>query len=365
MRIGVMLPNWVGDVAMTTPMLRAIRHKHPAAEIVGVGRKFLGPLFHGSNFLDRFVPLDRQGKGFLSTFQLVRTLRAERLDTMFVLRNSAVAAAVSFFSGAKERIGYARRGSSFFLSQSLTPPREKGKYVPISAVDYYAALAEAWGCEVGPRHLELKTTPDDEAAADEQWERLALPPGKEVILLNTNGAFGASKHWPQEQSVAWSRRVANELGLTVLVLCGPAERKEATQLVRAADHPLVKTVAAEDVSFGVTKAILRRARMLISTDSGPRHLASAVGTPTITLFGPIDPRWSRNYQTDAIELRLPLDCGPCGKKVCPLGHYKCMQDLSAALVFDAVTKMLAQTAKDTEGISRWALAHGSPERTAR
>jgi heptosyltransferase-2 len=343
MRIGVMLPNWVGDVAMATPMLRALRRKHPTAEIVGVGRKFLGSLFHGSNFLDRFVPLDRQGKGFLSTFQLVRTLRAERLDTMFVLRNSSFAAAAAFFSGAKERIGYGRRGSGFFLTKCLQPPRENGKFVPISAVDYYAGLAEAWDCEVGPRHLELKTTADDEAAANEQWARLGLPPGNEVILLNANSVFGSSKQWPQEQSVAWSRRVASELGVTVLVLCGPAERKEATQIVREANHPLVKTVAAEDVSFGVTKAIIRRSRMLISTDSGPRHLATALGTPTITLFGPIDPRWSRNYQTDAIELMLPLDCGPCGKKVCPLGHYKCMKDLSAGMVFNAVTKMLGQT----------------------
>lgn len=344
MRIGVMLPNWVGDVAMATPMLRAVRNQHPTAQIVGVGRKFLGPLFDGTNYLDRFIPLDRQGKGFLSTFRLVRSLRAERLDTMLVLRNSSFAAAVSFFSGAKQRIGYARRGSGFFLTKSLHPPRENGKYVPISAVDYYADLAEAWGCPVGSRLLELATTADDETAADQQWERLGLPPGREVILLNANSVFGSSKQWPQEQSVAWSRRVAEELGLTVLVLCGPAERKEATQIVREANHPLVKTVAAEDVSFGVTKAIIRRARMLISTDSGPRHLATALGTPNITLFGPIDPRWSRNYQTDAIELMLPLDCGPCGKKVCPLGHYRCMKDLSSALVFGAVKKMLAQTA---------------------
>jgi heptosyltransferase-2 len=164
-----------------------------------------------------------------------------------------------------------------------------------------------------------------------------------------------------------SRRIAAELALTVLVLCGPAERNEATQIVREADHPLVKTVAAEDVSFGVTKAIIRRARMLVSTDSGPRHLASALGTPTITLFGPIDPRWSRNYQADAMELMLPLDCSPCGKKVCPLGHYRCMKDLGAAMVFDAVTKMLAQTegrTSATDGSGGWAFPHRSPQPTA-
>ena len=81
----------------------------------------------------------------------------------------------------------------------------------------------------------------------------------------------------------------------------------------------------EDVRFGITKAIIRRSRLLVSTDSGPRHLAAALGTPTITLFGPIDPRWSENYQPGAIQLRLALECSPCGRRVCPLKHHRCMR----------------------------------------
>jgi heptosyltransferase-2 len=345
MRIGVILPNWVGDLVMATPLLRALRQQHPTAEIVGVCRKFLTPLLAGTPFIDRYHPWEHSGRGWFGrTAQLVRTLRSEQLDATFVLRNSPYAAGVAYFGGARETIGYSRRGSGLFLTKRLQPPRENGKLTPISGVDYYLQLAAAWGCDIESKQLELATLPADEQAADEQWQRLHLPAGRDVILLNTGGAFGSTKHWPQAESVQLSRRIAEELGHTVVVLCGPNERKEATAIATQAAHPLVKSVAAEDVSFGVTKALVRRARMLVTTDSGPRHIAAALGTPTITLFGPIDPRWSRNVQPDSIELQLSLDCAPCGKKVCPLVHHRCMRDLTSSMVLSAVKKMLTTTA---------------------
>jgi heptosyltransferase-2 len=357
MRIGVIFPNWVGDLVMATPLLRALRQKHPASEIVGVCRKYLTPLLDGTSFVDRFHPWEHNGRGWFGrTTQLVRNLRSERLDTMFVLRNSPYAAGVAYLSGAKQRIGFSRRGAGLFLTTGLRSPREKGKLVPTSGIDSYLQLAAAWGCEISSNHMELGTLPADEHAADEQWQRLGLPAGRNVILLNTGGAFGGTKHWPREESVQLSRRIAEEMGLTVLVLCGPNERKEATTIATQAAHPLVKSVAGEDVSFGVTKAIVRRARMLVTTDSGPRHIASALGTPTVTLFGPIDPRWSRNHQPDSIELQLSLDCAPCGKKVCPLVHNRCMKDLSAGMVLGAVKKLLATSVPRTTPTLQFARA---------
>jgi heptosyltransferase-2 len=93
--------------------------------------------------------------------------------------------------------------------------------------------------------------------------------------------------------------------------------------------------------IGPSKAIIRRMQLMVSTDSGPRHLASALGVPTIGLFGPIDPAWSANYQAGAIGLRLDLPCSPCGKRICPLKHHRCMRDLSVEMVFAAVKQMLA------------------------
>jgi heptosyltransferase-2 len=160
-----------------------------------------------------------------------------------------------------------------------------------------------------------------------------------VLLLNAGGAYGQAKHWPAEYCVSLALRAADEFGLTTLVLCGPQEREEAAAIENAARHPQVRSLAREDVSFGTTKAIIRRSRLLVSTDSGPRHLAAALGTPTVVLFGPIDPRWSRNYQRQTIELHVPLDCAPCGQRICPLGHHRCMRDLTVDQVLRAVERL--------------------------
>jgi heptosyltransferase-2 len=161
------------------------------------------------------------------------------------------------------------------------------------------------------------------------------------MLLNAGGAYGQAKHWPAEYCVSLALRAAQEFDLTTLVLCGPQEREAAAAIQHAANHPQVRSLAREDVSFGTTKAVIRRSRLLVTTDSGPRHLASALGTPVVALFGPIDPRWSRNYQRQCIELRIALDCAPCGRRICPLGHHKCMRDLTVDRVLAAVGQMLA------------------------
>jgi heptosyltransferase-2 len=352
MRIGVLLPNWVGDCVMATPTLRALRRRFPAAQITGIARPHLLSLFSPADWLDQRLAWEPRGTGWLKqsylhpgwlagTAKLIGELRREPFDLMLVLRNSGFAAAVARASGAKQTFGYARRVSGLFLSHAIASPRAGGRFMPISAVDYYLQLAEAAGCPPESPELELSTTDDDEAAADAIWQRLDLPEPDQVVLLNVGGAYGAAKQWPAEYASRLARQLAEEDGLTTVFLCGPDEREQAARLATAADHPRVKSLATEDVRFGPTKAFLRRASLVVSTDSGPRHIAAAVGTPTVTLFGPIDPAWSENYQTAAIRLHLRLDCAPCGKRTCPLGHHRCLRDLTPAIVRRAVHSLRA------------------------
>lgn len=344
MKIAVMLPNWVGDLAMATPTLRALRSHFPTAKIFGICRPYLAGVLAGTHWLDELLLWDHRDRwrvtkalGFWSS------VRRQRLDLMVLLRNTVASALMGRLSGARRVAGYARHGRTWLLTDVLHPPRDANGLKPVSAVDYYLQLAYLLGCPAQPRHLELDTLPEDGASADRVWHDLQLP--AEVVMLNSGGAFGSSKRWPLEHAAALSRKIAQQLGYAVLVNCGPVEREEALETVELAGHPLVKSLAGltpRELSFGLTKACLKRARLVVTTDSGPRHLASALGTPTITLFGPIDPAWSENYEPGAIHLRLPLECAPCGKKVCPLMHHRCMQDLTAEVVFSAVKNRLAE-----------------------
>jgi heptosyltransferase-2 len=344
-RIALLLPNWVGDLAMATPTLRALRQQFPQAHIVGICRPYLAGVLEGTGWLDDLLLFDhRQRWGFAKAIQFWSSIRRQRFDVMLLLRNTLASALAARLSGARKVVGYARPGRTWLLTDALQPPRDGVQLKPVSAVDYYLQLAYQLGCHAQPRQLELATLPADEMGADRVWRDLHLPQ-RDVVMLNTGGAFGTSKRWPTEHAAVLARRIAGELGQAVLINCGPAERDDARQTAEVANHPRVTSLAGfspKELSFGLAKACLKRARLLVTTDSGPRHLASAVGTPTVTLFGPIDPAWSENYEPGAVHLRLPLDCAPCGKKLCPLSHHRCMRDLTADIVFESVARRLVE-----------------------
>jgi heptosyltransferase II len=161
-----------------------------------------------------------------------------------------------------------------------------------------------------------------------------------VICLNPGGAFGSSKHWPTENFADLARRIVDHMGRTVLVLCGPAERDEARQIVHQAARDRVVSFAEFPTSIGLTKAAIRASEMLVTTDSGPRHFAQPFGIPAVTLFGPTHQAWSDTDDAHAVHLQVKVDCGPCQLRRCPLKHHRCMQDLSIDWVFDAIVLQL-------------------------
>jgi heptosyltransferase-2 len=188
--------------------------------------------------------------------------------------------------------------------------------------------------------LELATVPADESAADVTWKRLALPAGRHVVALNSSGAFGSAKLWPNGYFAELARKIVCATDNSVLVLCGPSEREIARDIVAAADHPRVVGLADEQLSLGLTKACVRRCRLLVTTDSGPRHFAPAFDVPVVTLFGPTHIAWSETHYARATHLQHRVDCGPCQQRVCPLGHHRCMRDLGVDEVFRAVHAQL-------------------------
>src|SRR5260370_38154156 len=145
--------------------------------------------------------------------------------------------------------------------------------------------------------MELSTTSADEEQLEAFWER-QRPAGntaREVVCLNRGGAFGSAKHWPAASFAELARRIADELDKRVLVLCGPAEREAAREIAVSAAHPRVVSLADEFPSIGRTKAPIRRSALLITTDTGPRHVAPPFKVPVVTLCGPTHTSWRETY----------------------------------------------------------------------
>jgi heptosyltransferase-2 len=281
------------------------------------------------------------GPGFWAT---ARALRQERVEAAVLFPNSFRTALLARIGGCGRVVGFARYGRDILLTDRLYPARDgRGRQKPTPVIDDYNRLAVALGTPDPGHRTELFTTPADEAAADEAWTVLRLGRFRRVVGLNPGGAFGAAKHWPTQHFVELARTLAGR-GFGVLVLCGPAEREEANRIAAAADHPAVTSLGVAPLTIGLTKACIRRLALLVTTDSGPRHFAPAFGVPAVTLFGPTHIAWTETYHQAAIHLQIPVDCGPCQKRVCPLGHHRCMTDLTAAAVAAAADDLFSREA---------------------
>jgi len=276
-----------------------------------------------------------QGRG-----ALVRRLRQGRFDLALLMTNSLRTALLAAAGGARRRVGYRRSLRGWLLTDKLEAPRRGGRFLENPMVDYYLKLAEAAGCPPESPRLELALTDAEQALGDEVWQRLGLRRERPVVVLNSSGAYGAAKLWPAEHFANLARQVAQRLDHDVLVLCGPSERETARQIVAAAGHPRVVSVADEPIGLGLSKACVARCRLMVSTDSGPRHIAAAFDRPVVTLFGPTSPVWVANPTVRGLDLRLDLDCSPCAKRVCPLKHHRCMRELSVESVLAAVARLM-------------------------
>jgi len=340
--IGIFLPNWLGDLVMATPALRAVRrHFGRQSRLVGIVRPHLGELLPGTDWLDEqwfFNPRSRDPG--LRAWSLVRRMRRERFDVALLLTNSLRTAMVAWLGGARERVGYVRYGRGPLLTGRLYPQRVGGRIVPRPMVETYLALAEAVGCPPESPRLELATTEPERQLAEGIWRRLGLRSDGRVIALNSSGAYGAAKLWPADRFAALARRVVDELDHDVLVVCGPEERETAREIVRRAGRPRVFSLAEQPLGLGTSKACIGRSRLMVSTDSGPRHVAAAFGKPVITLLGPTLPVWIENPTVRAAFVSVELDCLGCAKRVCPLGHHRCMRDLSADMVYAEIVRLL-------------------------
>ena len=161
---------------------------------------------------------------------------------------------------------------------------------------------------------------------------------------------------PAEHCAALARRIVDELDHDVLVLCGPSEEESAREIVRRAQRGRVVSLAGQPIGLGLSKGVIRRSCAMVSTDSGPLHVARALGKPTIALLGPTAPIWIENPTIENTVLQLPLDCSACYKRTCPLGHHRCTDAALARgdMVVAAVDQLV---------LSRGPEAHFTPKRS--
>ena len=335
----VFLPNWIGDVVMATPAIRALTKLFPEATFTSVCKPYVSATLDGAPWFRHTVHFDKRGLQQSRFLGALIQLRKLKPDLAVLFPNSFTPALLARLAGAKQVVGFARYGRDILLSKRLYCLRDtSGKPRPHPAMSDYNRLAMAVGTPDPGKQMELFTTLADDGQAEAFWQKQGWTPATTVIGLNSGGAFGSSKHWPNASFAEVARRCA-QLGWAVAMLCGPSERATALDIVAQSNHPNVRSVAGENLSIGFTKAMVRKLSGFVTTDSGPRHFAAAFGIPVVTLFGPTHQEWTTtNFDLEeAIQKSVP--CGPCQLRVCPLDH-RCMTTLTPAEVFERLERVL-------------------------
>lgn len=331
-------PTWVGDAVMATPALRALRAAHPRARICLEGRPALEGLLRGLPHFDEFLP--EAGRGARGALVRARRLRARRFDWALLLPDSARAALGPWLAGIPRRVGYARDPlRRALLSEALPPPRDAaGDRLPIPMVERYLRLTRHLGCPDRGLHEELVVDPQVAARLDADLERRGADPGEALLAVTPGAGFGPSKLWPPEHFARACDELARRFGLRPVLAPGPDEVEIARAVAARARERVICRVDPT-VSLEELKALVARARLVLSNDTGPRHVAVALGRPVIVLMGPTDPRHTASNLERQRVLREEVECSPCQLKVCPIDH-RCMTRLAPERVLRAAEELL-------------------------
>ncbi len=349
------MPSWVGDVVMATPALALLRRHLRASFIGALVRPGLDELLAGSALADGSPLVDEfhveRSKGVMGPKVVASRIRPRRYDAALLLTNSFSTALITRLAFIPRRVGYDRDGRGLLLTQRLTPRLRsatevavgegggsgggggagwlsrlgRDRFAPEPAVEYYLRAARSFlsgrnessaqGDGDEPR-MTLGVTPAQRTLGAEVLARAGVGAGEVFALINP-GANNPAKRWPVERFGAIGAELARERGLRVLVTGSPDERELVENVTRAVNEEVARdggrgrsgqeratgqhavSLTACGVTLGALKAILSeregsrsRCRVLITNDTGPRHIAAAFGVPTVTLFGPTDPRWT-------------------------------------------------------------------------
>ena len=302
-RILIVRLSAIGDVIHTTPVLCALRERFPEALIAWVVEERAGTLLAGHRALDRLISVPRRWlKSPKYVWALRRRLRAMRFDLTLDVNSLTKSAILAWLSGAERRIGFGnhlgRELSTWFNTELVNT---SGRHV----IEHNVGLLQALGIHSPPICFDLPEYEPEQTAVDESLCQAGLERG--FCLINV-GAGWPSKLWPAERYAAVARHVGNRWGLpTMVVWAGDAERRIAEQVVSVSEE---HARLAPPTTLRELAALARRAVLFIGSDTGPLHLAAAVGTPCVGLYGPWPAERHGPYGPQHISLQERFFEGP-------------------------------------------------------
>jgi lipopolysaccharide heptosyltransferase II len=322
-RLVVRAPNWLGDACLSLGAVRDLRRNFPQARITLLARPSVAPLYQAVDEVDEVIES--------------RALRVDvaalrgRHQAAVLLPNSFQSALTARLAGIPERWGYATDGRGPLLTRRApVPAAVRGE----SQVYYYRAMLAGVG-------LEVSGSPETRLSCPEEWRRRGsalLGDGEEDwVGLNPGAFYGTAKRWIPERFGLLGDLLARRKGCRVAILGTAAERPLAEAIAAPMQAPV--RVLSGETDLPSLVGLLARLRLLVTGDSGPMHVAAALGTPVVAVFGSTDHRETGPRGGRHRLLREAVECSPCLLRECPIDH-RCMRRVGVDPVLDAALDLL-------------------------
>jgi heptosyltransferase-2 len=349
-KVLVRAANWIGDAVMSLPALRAVRASLPDAEIAVLAKPWVSDVYEGERSIQQVIPLegDSGARDFGVKWRLAQKLRRERFDLAILFPNSFESAALVFAVGIPRRIGYARDGRGWMLTDAVALP--KSGETPLHERFYYLELLRRAGLMTAlpecPPGILLDCAAEARARGEAMFAKLGvrLP----VVGISPGAAYGGAKRWISSRFAEAAGKVAQQIGGSVAVFGSGNERAMCEEVASTTRGLNLAGSTTLREFIGMAAAC----RVFLSNDSGAMHLAAALGVPSVTVFGPTNESATGPGGPLARIVREPVDCAPCMKRECPIDH-RCMARVTAERVAsEALTAMDNADREKPENASR-------------
>jgi heptosyltransferase-2 len=329
-KILVIAPSWLGDCMLMQPMLARIKERHPGVEIDLFAPPYTAALLKQMPQVHEVItnPYPHGALQLFARRSLGRQLRAAHYDQAIVLPNSLKSALVPFFANIPLRTGFVgemRRGL-------LNDARKLDKNALPLMVERFALLAEAPGVNIKrplpPPRLQVSAAQRQQALA-----KLGLSPDQPVAVFCPGAEYGPAKRWPAAYFAELAQRL-DASGYAVWLVGSPKDSEVGAEIAALSNNTCRNLCGMTDLLDAI--ALLSCASLVVSNDSGLMHLAAALDKPLLALFGSSSPQFTPPLSAKAQVLKIALPCSPCFARVCPLGHFNCMMQLTPERVAKSI-----------------------------
>ncbi|MFZ2267794.1 MAG: lipopolysaccharide heptosyltransferase II [Azonexus sp.] len=334
MRALIVAPSWIGDTIMAQPLFARLHARYPGLQLDALAPRWVAPVLQRMGEISAVIdsPFGHGQLALKPRWRLARQLAAGAYDSVYVLPNSLKSALVPFMAGIPQRVGFT--GESRYGLINVRHTLDKAA-LPLM-VERFAQLAETPGTPP-PRPIaypHIRSTP---AEQQQTLDELGIERPARLVAFCPGAEYGPAKRWPAAHFAALAKRLAAQ-GFAVWLFGSPKDHGVAEEISRLAPGLCRNLCGATSLTQAVD--LLALANLVVCNDSGLMHVAAALDRPLVTLYGSSSPGFTPPLSERADILSLQLDCSPCFKRECPLGHLNCLTQLAPEMVFAACQKWM-------------------------